>query len=271
MPAAFDAQARLTLDNVKSIVEAAGLTMEHVVYTQVYLTDLENLAAFDRIWAGYFGKNPPARATLGVARMPVSTPVEVTAVAIRDLAAKESIDGAVVTRDRVFLSGILGRGADAAAQVEDALARAEGVLRKAGASLAHLVFVNPYLTASMPMEVMNRVYARRFEVGYTPARATIRVASLPQGASFELTGVAVRDLRDRRVVRPAFSPPARSIVPPNPHSSPAPTAASTPRPSSTRCGRRCGTCSMDSRKRDSTSRTSSRPTCISTPSTSSPR
>ena len=206
IPATFDAQARLTLDNVKSIVEAAGLTMEHVVYTQVYLTDLANLAAFDRVWAGYFAKNPPARATLGVARMPVSTPVEVTAVAIRDLAAKESIDGAVVTHDRVFLSGILGRGADAAAQVEDALTRAEGVLRRAGASLAHLVFVNPYLTASMPMEVMNRVYARRFEVGYTPARATIRVASLPQGASFELTGVAVRDLRDRRVVRPRNMP-----------------------------------------------------------------
>jgi enamine deaminase RidA (YjgF/YER057c/UK114 family) len=56
------------------------------------------------------------------------------------------------------------------------------------------------------MEVMNRVYARRFEFGYTPARATIRVASLPQGASFELTGVAVRDLRDRRVIRPKNMP-----------------------------------------------------------------
>ncbi|MDP2997025.1 MAG: RidA family protein [Bryobacterales bacterium] len=213
VPAAFDAQARLTLDNVKSVVEAAGLTMEHVVYTQVYLADLGNLAAFDRVWAGYFAKNPPARATLGVARMPVSTPVEVTAVAIRDLAAKRSIDGAVVTGDRIFLGGIQGRGADAAAQVEDALARAEGVLRKAGASLAHLVFVNPYLTASMPMEVMNRVYARRFEFGYTPARATIRVASLPQGASFELTGVAVRDLRDRRVVRPKNMPPSPTASP----------------------------------------------------------
>lgn len=38
-----------------------------------------------------------------------------------------------------------------------------------------MVFVNPYLTAAMPMEVMNRAYARRFEFGYTPARATIRV------------------------------------------------------------------------------------------------
>src|SRR5436305_15301029 len=38
VPATFDAQVRQTHDNVKSIVEAAGLTMNHVVYTQVYLT-----------------------------------------------------------------------------------------------------------------------------------------------------------------------------------------------------------------------------------------
>lgn len=213
MPATFEAQTRLTLDNVKSIVEAAGLTLEHVVYAQVYLTRMENLAAFDRVWSEHFAKNPPARATLGMARMPVSTPVEVTVVAIRDLAKKRSIEGAVVTHDRVFLSGILGRGADAAARVDDALARAEAVLRKAGASLAHMVFVNPYLTAAVPIEVMNEVYARRFETGYTPARATIRVASLPQGADFELTGVAVRDLADRVVVRPRNMRPSPTASP----------------------------------------------------------
>ena len=215
MPATFDAQTRLTLDNVKAVVEAAGLTMEHVVYAQVYLTDMANLAAFDRIWGEYFPKNPPARATLGVTRMPVNTPVEVTTVAIRDLSKKQWVDGAVVTHDRIFLGGVFGRGASPAEQAEDALVRAEGILRKAGASLGHLVFVNPYLTSAMPMNVMNRAYARHFEFGYTPARATIQVASLPDGASFEVTGVAVRDLRDRRVVRPknmSLSPTASPCV-----------------------------------------------------------
>ena len=40
LPAAVEAQVRQTLDNVKGIVEAAGLTMEHVVYSQVYLHDM---------------------------------------------------------------------------------------------------------------------------------------------------------------------------------------------------------------------------------------
>jgi reactive intermediate/imine deaminase len=213
MPATFEAQARLTLDNVKSIVEAAGLTLEHAVYAQVYLTDMANLAALDKVWTAYFPKNPPARAVLGVTRMPVNTPVEVTVVAVRDLAKKKVIEGAVVTEDRIFLGGVFGRGANPAAQAEDALDRAEALLRKAGASLGHMVFVNPYLTAAMPMGVMNRAYARRFLFGYTPARATIQVASLPEGASFELTGVAVRDLRDRRVIRPKNMAPSSTASP----------------------------------------------------------
>ena len=40
MPATFAAQVQQALDNIKSVVEAAGLTMEHVVYTQVYLEDI---------------------------------------------------------------------------------------------------------------------------------------------------------------------------------------------------------------------------------------
>jgi reactive intermediate/imine deaminase len=202
MPPSFEGQTRQTLDNVKSVVEAAGLTLGHLVYAHVYLTDMSKLAEFDRVWAGYFPKDAPARATLGVTRMPVNTPVEVTAVAILDRSKKKAVEGAVITHDRIYLGGILGRGPTPEAQAENALARAEGLLRKAGASLSHMVFVNPYLTEAMPMETMNRVYARRFEFGYTPARATIRVASLPEGAAFEITGVAVRDLRERRVVRP---------------------------------------------------------------------
>lgn len=56
------------------------------------------------------------------------------------------------------------------------------------------MFVNPYLTSKIPMEVMNRVYTTHFEFGNTPGRATIEVAGLPDGANIEFTGVAVMDL-----------------------------------------------------------------------------
>ena len=65
----------------------------------------------------------------------------------------------------------------------------------------NVVFVNPYLTDKASGQ-MNAIYAKHFEFGNTPARATIRVASLPGGNTIEFTGVAVADLSKRLAVRP---------------------------------------------------------------------
>jgi enamine deaminase RidA (YjgF/YER057c/UK114 family) len=91
----------------------------------------------------------------------------------------------------------------------------KGALAALSLDFRHVVFVNPYLTAAMPMEDMNRVYAKHFEFGNTPARATIRVNELPGNSAIEFTGVAVMDLSKRRAVRPknmALSPTASPCV-----------------------------------------------------------
>ena len=51
LPATFAAQCRQALDNVKSVVESAGLTMEHVVYTQVYLEDISKYEEMNQVFA----------------------------------------------------------------------------------------------------------------------------------------------------------------------------------------------------------------------------
>jgi reactive intermediate/imine deaminase len=230
MPATFEAQVRQTLENVKTVVQAAGLTMEHVVYTQVYLEDIGNFDRMNRVYAEFFPKAPPARATLGVAKLP-GTPVEINAVAVRDLAGKQVISVAgydprepvspgIATHDRLFVSGMRGRElhtgavpADPAAQVNLALDGVKAVVEAAGLSLGHMVFVNPYLTRQIPGRVMNKLYASRFEFGNTPARATIEVSSLPEGAQIEFTGVAVKDLSQRRAVRPKNMRPSATASP----------------------------------------------------------
>jgi len=231
MPASFPDQVRQTLQNMKAIIEASGLTMEHVVYTQCYLKDMTRFEEMNRVYAEYFPKSPPARATLGVADLPAGTPVEINAMAVRDLARKKVINlpaynsgepasPGILTHDRLFVSGMMGRDRktgeippDAAAQVEMALDGMRAVVEAAGLELSHMVFVNPYLTTEIPTEVMNDLYAKRFEFGNTPARATIRVASLPEGAHIEFTGVAVRDLKQRRAVRPKNMPPSPTASP----------------------------------------------------------
>jgi enamine deaminase RidA (YjgF/YER057c/UK114 family) len=102
---------------------------------------------------------------------------------------------------------------DPAAQVDLALDRMQAVLKAAGLDLGNMVFVNPYLTAEIPARIMNEHYARRFEFGNTPARATIDVTSLPGGTHIEYTGVAVRDLKQRKAVRPKNMPPSPTASP----------------------------------------------------------
>ncbi len=223
-------QLRQCFENVKSIVEAAGLTMRHVVYTQVYLTDAHDEGPLNKVWKEYFPQDPPARSTIGVAKLP-ATPVEMSAVAVRDLASKKTIvppgspassplSPAVRAGDRVYLSGFLGRDIntgqipqDPAAQVELSLDRMQAALKAAGLDFRHMVFINPYLTSKIPMGVMNRAYAKRFEFGNTPARATIQVNELPSGANIEFTGVAVVDLAKRRAVRPKNMEPSPTASP----------------------------------------------------------
>ncbi len=230
LPATFEAQVRQALDNVKSVVQSAGLTMEHVVYTQVYLEDVGKYRELDKVFADTFAKTPPARAVLGVAKLPEPA-IQISAVAVRSLADRRAVippgfkseewaSPGVLTHDRLFLSAMPGSDPstgkvpdDPATQVDLALDRMKAVLEAAGLDLRHMVFVNPYLTAAIPMRVMNQRYALRFEFGNTPARATIEVSSLPGGAHIEYTGVAVRDLKRRQAVRPKNMPPSPTASP----------------------------------------------------------
>jgi reactive intermediate/imine deaminase len=228
----FDAQVRQALNNVKGVVEAAGLTMEHVVYCHLYLTDMANLEQADRVWAEFFPKAGPARAVVGVFKMPGGTPVEVNAVAFRDLSRKKVIAPAgfppqpgvspgIMAGDRLYVSSVLGMDvatrkvpAHPDDQVKLAFDNLRRVLDAAGLNFDHMVFINPY-TAAGVSPAMNTIYASYFEFGNTPGRATIRVNSLPYGNTIALSGVATADQAKRVAVKPknmASSPTASPCV-----------------------------------------------------------
>ncbi|MGH9497435.1 MAG: RidA family protein, partial [Candidatus Sulfotelmatobacter sp.] len=230
LPGSFIEQVKQSLENIQSITKSAGLGLDNVVYIQVYVDDMTKYDELEKTISEFFGKSQPAQAVLGVARTPDS-PVEISAVAVRSLEGKKPVypknyksdDPAppgMLTHDRLFVSSMAGADPttgkvpnDPAAQVDLALNRVEAVLKAAGLDLKNMVFVNPYLTNDMPGRVMNEHYARRFEFGNTPARATIEVSSLPGGAHIEYTGVAVRDLSQRKAIRPKNMPPSPTASP----------------------------------------------------------
>jgi 2-iminobutanoate/2-iminopropanoate deaminase len=230
LASAVDAQTRQTLQNVKAIVEAAGLTMEHVVYSQVYVDNMAHYDAVDSVWKEFFPKAPPARAFLGVYKLPTDIAVEINAVAFRDLSRKKPIVPAGYPKDlsytpgmmagtRLYLSGSLGADVatgkipdDPDAQVQLAFDNMKRILAAASMDFRNVVFVNPYLTDKASRE-MNTIYAKHFEFGNTPARATIRVTSLPHGNTIQFTGVAIGDVSKRLAVRPKNMRPSPTASP----------------------------------------------------------
>ena len=81
----FDAQAVQALENLKAILNYAGFSMEDVVQTQVFVTDLENYGAFNTIYSGYFHEGFPTRAVLQVSRIPADGLIEIMMVAEKSL------------------------------------------------------------------------------------------------------------------------------------------------------------------------------------------
>jgi 2-iminobutanoate/2-iminopropanoate deaminase len=75
-------QTERVLENLKGIAEAAGSSLERVVKTTVFLKDMGEFTAMNEVYARFFPKDPPARATVEVARLPRDVRVEIDLVAL---------------------------------------------------------------------------------------------------------------------------------------------------------------------------------------------
>jgi reactive intermediate/imine deaminase len=75
-------QARQVLDNVKSICEAAGQSLDDIVKISIFLTDLSNFAVVNDVMKEYFSEPYPARATVEVSGLPLGVNVEIEAIVL---------------------------------------------------------------------------------------------------------------------------------------------------------------------------------------------
>ena len=78
----ISAQADQALRNVSALLKAAGVGFEHVVRTTVFLTDMDDFAAMNAVYARYVVDPAPARATVQVARLPRDVRIEVDSIAV---------------------------------------------------------------------------------------------------------------------------------------------------------------------------------------------
>ena len=75
-------QTERVLENVKGILEAAGVNMHHVAKTTVFLKDMNDFSPMNEVYAKYFTSAPPARSTVQVSRLPKDALVEIEVIAV---------------------------------------------------------------------------------------------------------------------------------------------------------------------------------------------
>jgi 2-iminobutanoate/2-iminopropanoate deaminase len=76
------AQTTRVMENLKAVLEACGSSLEQVLKTTVFVKDMADFPKMNEVYGRYFTANPPARATVEVARLPRDVRVEIECVAI---------------------------------------------------------------------------------------------------------------------------------------------------------------------------------------------
>lgn len=76
----FEARARRVFDNLAAVAEAAGGSLADIVKLTIFLTDLDNFGAVNKVMEEYFDAPYPARAAVGVASLPKGVDVEADAI-----------------------------------------------------------------------------------------------------------------------------------------------------------------------------------------------
>jgi 2-iminobutanoate/2-iminopropanoate deaminase len=80
--APIEEQTRLVLENLRAVLAADGLSLDHVVTTTVFLKDLNEFGKMNEVYGTFFKSAPPARATVEVARLPRDVKIEISAIAV---------------------------------------------------------------------------------------------------------------------------------------------------------------------------------------------
>jgi 2-iminobutanoate/2-iminopropanoate deaminase len=77
----FASQTRQSIENIKAILESAGMTLSNVVKATVYLTDMSQFSTVNSVYGEYFKEKAPARVAVEVSKLPKNALVEIDAIA----------------------------------------------------------------------------------------------------------------------------------------------------------------------------------------------
>ena len=83
MPDTAEAEAKAVLDSIQATLAGAGMTMDDLVYVQIFCSDVSHYAAFNSVYRTYFKQEFPARAFIGSGRLLFDARFEVQGIAVK--------------------------------------------------------------------------------------------------------------------------------------------------------------------------------------------
>ena len=78
----IEAQTQQVMKNLAAVLTAAGTSLDHVVKTTIFLTNMADFSTVNRVYGSFFGNEPPARSTVQVAALPLNASIEIEVVAV---------------------------------------------------------------------------------------------------------------------------------------------------------------------------------------------
>ena len=202
-------QVKTAMDNAGQILKAAGYDYSDVVTVRNYIGDPKYFADMNKVYQGYFPKDPPARATVVAALTAPQYIFETTMVAVkgpREAVTTPAADGtpgkpnpnlssAIKVGNRLYVSGVLGNTADnksdTTAQTREILARVGRTLKAAGFDWGHVVDGVVYITDVPNFAAMNTGYRTIFTKDF-PARATVETGLVAPDGLVEIMFTAAK-------------------------------------------------------------------------------
>jgi enamine deaminase RidA (YjgF/YER057c/UK114 family) len=212
----FPGKVKNCLGEIEKTLKQAGLGMEHVVKSFVYLEDHDKYDELNKYYGEFFPKNPPARTTLGVAQVPGDSRLEITCIAYADLAQRKAIgqppanrpySPGILAGDTLYISGKGDQNPDGShpatfeEQVRQCMKNVEATLKEAGLDFRHVVMTDVFLEDASNRPAFAKVYNEFVEEESAPAISSTAVDWIPGGSHVEITCIATTNLAGRKVVR----------------------------------------------------------------------
>lgn len=209
-----EAQSRQTLQNVKTVLEAFGLSLEKAAKVKGYISDFRYFDRYNAVYREFFKPPYPARATVGAGLAREAALIEVEAIATISGAPKQvrspkladwdppCAQGGTQVGDVLFVSGHVARDAkgefvargDLRAQVEQALDNVGAALEAAGFGFSDVIKINGTVPDWFGFNRYTETFMKYFREPFE-ARATIQGNLAIEGALIEFEAVAAKGPR----------------------------------------------------------------------------